>query len=398
MKHRLSSKCMDTLKAELAEFASVKDLKPMLGSQGPCFSLFMPLSVGPANQSAKANSLEWREMIRKIEPRARQYGSQGRELLETVSDWDAVSQGVEPRGKSLAVFRSPDVFRVSWLDEQVKSRAVVGPHFCVRPLLPELMRGKTFYILALSQKNVRLLRCTSRTAEEVDLPAGIATGFDAYMNSAKPDHVADNRSSPGPDAGSSKGVMFGTGSEREDKDEYLAHFYRQIDRGVNESLRGKSEPVVLAGVEYEITLYRSSSKYPHLAAESVEGAPNSLKAGEMHARAIDAILRCYEKKVDEALGEYNHKVGGGASNRLKEVVTAAHEGRVLTLLVSDSLETTGKFDEATYTVKGRETGTSEDEDLVNDAVVQTILHAGKVYTVPNGKMPNGAPMAAIYRF
>lgn len=389
---------MAILKAELAEFGSTKDLKSLLAAEGPCLSLFMPLGTGSANQTAKANALEWREMIRNIESRIQQHGSTGRELLETVSDWDAVSPDGEPQGKSIAVFRSRDVFRVSWIEERVTPKAVVGPHFYIRPLLPELTRDKVFYILALSQKNVRLLRCTLRTSKEAELPVSVATSFDAYMNTAKPDHVADNRSSPGPSAGSSKGVMFGTGSERETKDQYLAHFYRQIDRGVNEALRGHSEPVVLAGVEYELALYRSLNKYPHLADESVEGAPNSLKSGEMHARAIDALLRSSEKKVDEALAEYNHKVGGGASNRLKDVVTAAHEGRVLTLLVSDSLEQTGRFDESTYTVKGRETGTSEDEDLVNDAALQTILHAGQVYVAPNGKMPNGAPVAAIYRF
>jgi Bacterial archaeo-eukaryotic release factor family 3 len=389
---------MRTLKAELTEFGSLKDLKPLLASQGPCLSLFMPLNTTGPNQSAKANELGWREVIRRIEPKVQQYGSTGRELLETVSDWYAVSQRSEPQGKSIAVFRSPDVFTMSWVEEQVRPRAILGPHFYVRPLLPELTRDKSFYILALSQKNVRLLRCTSRTSEEVDFPVGIATSFDTYINTAKPDHVLNNRGSPGPSAGSSKGVMFSTSSDREDKDEYLGHFYRQIDRGVNEVLRGKAERVFLAGVEYEIALYRSVNRYPRLADESVEGAPNSLKSGEMHARAIDAILRSYEKKIDEALGEYNHKVGSGASNRLKDVVTAAHEGRILTLLISDLLETTGKFDEPTHTVKGRESGTTEDEDLVNDAAAQTILHAGHIYVVPNSKMPNGAPLAAIYRF
>ena len=129
--------------------------------------------------------------------------------------------------------------------------------------------------------------------------------------------------------------MFGTSTDREDKDEYLAHFYKQIDRGLNEVLRGKTEPVVLVGVEYELALYRSLNTYQHLAEEMVQGAPNSLKAGEMHARALDAIARQYEKKVDDALAEYNHKVGGGASSRLEDIVRAAHDGRVLTLLVSD---------------------------------------------------------------
>ncbi len=302
---------MDTLKAELAELQSTKDLKAMLASDGPCLSVYMALT------SPKVNALEWKERLRTLEPKVAQHGSKARELLGTISNWDAISRGEEPKGKSVAVFRSADVFRVAWVEEPVKSRAVIGPHFYIRPLLPELTRDKTFYILALSQKDVRLLRCTSKSSEEASLPASIATSYDAYMNTAKPDHMSDNRSSPGPSVGSSKGVMFTTSSEREDKGEYLAHFYRQIDRGVNEALRGKTDPVVLAGVEYELALYRLHNTYPHLAGESVQGAPNGLKAGEMHARAIDALLRCYEKKVDDALAEYNHKAGGGASNRLK---------------------------------------------------------------------------------
>lgn len=394
----LSPKCMDTLKSERVEFWTVKDLKAMVASQGPCLSVYIPLSSAPPNQRPKANALEWRETLRSLEPKLSQYGSQGRELFESITDWDAIMPDEEPQGKSIAVFRSPDVFQVTWVEELIRSRAVIGPHFCIRPLLPELTRQKVFYILALSQKDVRLLRCTLRSSEEVAFPPGFPTSFDEYMNSVKPDHTLGNRGTPGPSSGSSKGVMFTTSSDREDKDEYLAHFYGQIDRGLNEVLRGRNEPLVLAGVEYELALYRPLNTYPRLAEEAVQGAPNSLKAGELHARALDAILRCYDKKVEAALAEYNHKVGGGASNRLKDIVPAAHDGRVLTLLVSDSLETTGAFDEATHKVKGRETGTPGDEDLVNDAAVQTILHAGQVLVVANGNMPNGTPLAAIFRF
>ena len=387
---------MDTLKAEIAEFENIKDLKPILAAEGPCVSMYMPLAEGTANQVMKANSLEWRELIRSIEPKIQELGSQGRELLEPLKDWDSLGLEGSTQGKSVGVFRSADLFRVTWLDEQVASRAVVGPHLFIRPMLLELTRDKTFYVLALSQKNVRLLRCTMRSSEEIPLP-NTPTNVDEYYNSVKPDHTLDNRASGGPDMGGGA-VMFGTAADATNRDDDLAHFYRQVDKGLNEVLRGKKEPVVLVGVEYELPIYRSVSKFPHLAEEAVHGAPNSLKAGEMHARAIEAIQKCYDHKIDKALAEYDHKVGGGGTNRLKDVVTAAHDGRILTLLVSDSLEMTGVFDEATHTVKGRKTGTTEDEDLVNDAVVQTILHAGQIFVAPNGKMPNGSPVAAIFRF
>ncbi len=389
---------MDTLKVERIEFDSLKALKPMFAAQAPCLSAYMQLSTAPGHQGAKANSLQWRELVKSLAPKIEQYGPKGRELLTSLSDWDAISQGADPQGKSVAVFRSQDSFQLTWIEETVPSRAVAGPHFYVRPLLPELMGSKTFYILALSQKNVRLLRCTSRTSEDVALPHTVSTNYEAWMDTVRPDHDSQHGASTGPAGGGAKGMTTGTTQNRDNKDQFLAHFYKQVDHGLNEALRGRTEPVVLAGVEYEIALYRPLNKYPHLAEEWVEGAPSGMKSGDLHARALAAIARCYAKKVGEELAEYDHKVGGGASNRLKDIIPAAHDGRVLTLLVSDSAEMIGAFDEATDSVKRRQTGGSQDEDLVNSAVVQTILHAGHVFVVPNSKMPNGAPLAAIYRF
>ncbi len=389
---------MDTSKAEPIELQGVKDLKEILASEGPCISAYLPLNSESPGQNTRIDALEWKELLRGLESTVDQYGAQGRELLRSIADWRTFAPEGGPRGRSLAVFRSPNYFAWTWLDESVPRRAVAGPRFYIRPLLPEVTRGKEFYILALSQKDVRMLRCTSRSSEEVAFAAGVITNFDAWMNTAKPDHTSDSMATGGPSTGHMKGVMFTTSSDREDKGEYLAHFFRQIDRGVNETLRGKSAPLILAGVDYEVALYRTVNTHPNVAEEGVRGAPNGLKAGGMHARALQAMSRADEKRIDSLLAEYNHKAGGGASNRLKDIVMAAHDGRVLTLLVSDSLELTGTFNETTHSVRGRESGTSNDEDLMNDAAVQTLLHAGQVYVVPNGKMPNGAPLAAIYRF
>ena len=389
---------MNTEKAAITDFHGLKDLKPLLSSPGPCVSVYLTLASTAANQSAKANELGWRETIESIQPKLLAAGSEGGQLLETLTKWEAIWQDGEPQGKTIAVFRSPSEFKLTWLQEPVTNQAVVGPHFFIRPLLPELEKPKSFYILALSQKNVRLVHCTLRTSEEVAIPADTATSFEGYMDPVKPDHTRSNMTSTGPSGGHSKGVTGTTDTEREQKKEYLAHFFRQIDRGINDLLRGSSEPVVLAGVEYELAQYHGLNTYPHLLGEDVQGAPNSLKAGEMHARALDAITRSTDKRVDGILAEYDHKVGAGASNRLKDVVTAAHDGRVLHLLVSDSLEKTGTFDESTHSVKGHAANSSDEEDLVNDAAVQTILHAGQVYSVSNKKMPNGAPLAAVFRY
>ncbi len=338
--------------------------------------------------SRNANERTWQGLLSQIDPG-----------LADSLDWKSVSLAKDTKSKSIAVFKSPSVFQVVGLTDETQSRAVSGTQFYIRPLLNELAKPKSFYILALSQKDVRLLHCTYESCEETPWPKDTSTSFDEYMNSAKPDHNDTHDSSAGPSAGHSKGVLGSTSTTREDKPEYLAHFFQQIDRRVREVLHDSNEPLVLAAVDYEIAQYRSLNTYPFLSDEDVHGAPNSLKSGEMHARAIEALERSIQRKADEVLAEYDHKVGGGASNRIKDVVKAAHDGRVLTLLVSDTLQQAGSFNETTQAVKGHSNGSAEEEeDLINDAAVQTILHGGNVLSLPNKKMPNGAAAAAIFRY
>jgi Bacterial archaeo-eukaryotic release factor family 3 len=380
---------------------TLDDLKALLSASGPCLSVYMPLSnasTAGKNPNAKQNELRWRECMQAAETQAGRFGDPGKGVIASVRNWAAVAPepGGESKGhhgKSIAVFRSPEAFQVTLLDEVVPDQVAFDRQFQIRPLLKQLVRDRRFYLLALSQKNTRLLYCTTQTSEEAPFPGTTKTNFEDWMNMAKPDHrLVENAMSTGAQGSARPTALAPKGSDAEDKDEYLAHFLKHIATGVGEVLRGKTEPLVLCAVESYIPLYREVNAYPNLAPEAVLGAPNSLKSGEMHARAIEALGRCYDRKVEESLESWNHKVGGGGSSRLDEVVTAAHDGRVLTLMVSDSQEAKGHFDEGSHTV---ETG---NEDLVNDAAVQTVLHAGKVLVVAQEKMPNGSPAAAIFRF
>jgi hypothetical protein len=392
---------MKTIESTPIELLTLHDLKKMLGQGGPCISLYMPLNAA-GNGGARQNELHWKECLRSLEESASSVGPVERDLLESLQNWEEiVPEGLENGSKrgSVAGFRSPSVFQVVLLDNEVREHAVWGPEFYVRPLLAEITRDRTFYLLALSQKNTRLLLCTHHSSEEIPFRGEIQTSFETWMNQTKPDPTAVyNAMTSGSQGTSGPNALAPKGADQDAKDEYLSHYFKQIDRGVNELLKGKTEPLVLCAVEYEIPLYRAVNSYPHVACAEVRGAPNSLKSGEMHARAIQVMERCHEEKIDAFLAEWNHRAGGGGSSRLKEVITAAHEGRVLTLLVSDSLEQPGVFDEATFTATGHKTGGPGDEDLLNHAAVQTILHAGNVLIAPQNKMPHGSPLAAIFRY
>jgi hypothetical protein len=393
---------MNAIKSEPVSFESLKDLKQILAAEGPCITIYMPLSVASTagvNPNAKQNELSWKDIVQTAREEASRLGPASSELVDSVGSWRNISQNRTEQARSVVVFRSPDVFAISWLREEIPARVRVGPRFYIRPLLADLALPNSFYILALSQKDTRLLRCSYSASEEIPFPEQERLSFERWMNAQKPDHNLRAEGAVGPSSGHNKaGAIAPKGADAEARDEYLSHYFKFVDSKLNEVLRDHKEPLVVAAVEYEQPIYRAINRYQHLLSEPVIGAPNSLKSGEMHARALDALKRDYDRRVDEALALWDHRVGAGASSRPTELVAAAHDGRVLTLLVSDSLELNGSFDESSHRMLGRETGSPEDEDLVNAAAVQTVLHGGNVLAVPHRKMPNGAAVAAIFRF
>ncbi len=385
---------MQTIKSELIRLSRPEELKPLLSSTGSCISLYFPISQENFNPSD--DERRWKQVIHQLEGEASKY-PQVKDLVDSLKSWEDLGSDRQGREKTLVVFRSPEFFYRMWVPVELAEKTVVGPQFYVRPLLPYLSESE-FYILALSQHNTRLLRCTWESAEPVEL-TGAATDFDGYMNLDKPDHNQNDNSAAGPGSGMLRGIVQSTSTVKEDRNEYLAHYFRQLDRALGHILRDSKALVILVGVDYEQAAYRSISTYPHLVTEGVHGAPNGLKGGEMHARALGVLEQNRLKIVDEVISEYNHLAGGGrATNRLKDIVTAAHDGRIVKLVLSDSKEQAGVMDEATYEVTGSDRETSQNYDLLNDAAVQTILHAGQVYVAPNKQMPNGAPLIAVFRY
>jgi hypothetical protein len=78
------------------------------------------------------------------------------------------------------------------------------------------------------------------------------------------------------------------------------------------------------------------------------------------------------------------------SLRLKEIVGAAHVGRVDGLLTADNALLWGRFDPTTGSMTSHGTSSGGDEDLLNEAVVHTLDHGGSAFSLPQPEMPRGA--------
>lgn len=379
-----------------ATVPQLDDLKELANIQGPCITIFVPREH--AENTSRFEVQRLRSALKSAEQALaarRMNPDEINQLLDPIRSFTTeLPTPVEARTQTFVILRSSDMLRTFEVPQHLEEAAFVSEHFNVLPILGSLLEAdQQFYILALSQKHARLLRCTRESSEETPLPEGTPHSLNEWLNTRMPNESPSREGSDaeqGQPAGS-----FNSTHDRDNKDEHLSNFYHAVAKGVHEALRDHKEPLVLAGVEYEISMYQSINKYPHILEAGVHGSPDSLKGGELHKRALELIEAHSKSPIEKALGIYERN---GGSERVtddsKTVLKAAHQGRISHLFVAEGASLKGSFDMTTMTPKMAPEG----EDLVNVAALQTIAFGGDVLLTPQGLVPGGGPMAAILRY
>lgn len=369
----------------------------------PCLSLFLPIEqVGPETQQ---NPLRLRNLLREV---ARQVGQEPRfaskkaELLEPLQKLPDDETFWLEEGQGLAIFRNLEQMRCYRLPERINEQIVIASHFYLKPLLPWLENDGRFYVLALSQNAIRLLEGTRYTIEEVLLPEQVPESLADALKEAQPEKELQYHSSA---SGSLVGkggrhalVFHGKGASDEAK-EQLARYFHQINRGLHELLHDETVPLVLAGVEYLLALYRDVNTYPHLLARSLTGNPDELSARTLHERAWPLVEPVILQAQRDARAQYQELAATEqASNNLSLIVPAASEGRVAALFAARDREQWGHFDPFAQTLEIHEAAKPGDDDLLERAEMQTIMHGGAVYTLDHALVPGGQLAAAVFRY
>jgi hypothetical protein len=252
-------------------------------------------------------------------------------------------------------------------------------------------------ILALSQNRVRLLQCDATQSTEVPLPQGAPRNFQEYLETRVPQAAATHQAEMSAPGSVSPG-SFTSITDRDNLDSHLANFYRTVNHAIVNAFKDGDTPLVLAGVEYEIPIYRKVNTYKAVVEQPVLGAPDGLKGGELHRRALDVMEHYWEKPLQHALEQYEKNAPARTSTNVQVIVKGAHDGRVLHLLVAQDGQQPGTFDEPTHRVRLHTEQKPRDEDLINAAALETISRGGGVHVCSRGRIPGGAAMAAVFRW
>lgn len=308
-----------------------------------------------------------------------------RRLVDDIDFWEHQADG-------LALFAASGVHTHRRVPLQPAAEATVAGAFRLRPLLPLLVGDGHFFLLTLSQNEVRLLEGTRTSIGEVDLgpiPASMAEAL------AHEDPEAQLQFRSGGDAN-----FHGHGKGDEVDKAAVERFLRAVDRGLAERLGASEHPLVLAGVGYYGPIFRSVSRHPHVLEPMVEGNPEHRRPDELHTAAWEVVAPVFAGARQEALDRFEQSVGAGrTATDVVEVAVAAREGRIDSVFVDDGAAPDwARLGEAPHDIERVEGPGPDVVDLLDHVVAATLQAGGAVF----GSDPEGPgladPVAALLRY
>jgi hypothetical protein len=379
---------------------SKEDLLELMESrEDPSVSIFMP--AVKASDQIQQNPIRFKNTLTQAEEQLEKTGLRSpqvntllepaKALLEDDLFWQHQSDG-------LAVFLSMEDFHVNRLPLEMEELVVVSDRFHIKPLLPLFTRTGHFYILTLSQNEIRLFQATRHSIDQIEID-DTPTNLAEALRFEDPERQIQFHTSTGPSPGSRRAMFHGHGAPPTEEKKEILRYFHQVDDGVSELLNEPHPPLVLAGVDYLLPLYRQASEYPALVKDGIEGNPEELSPQEIHEQAWPRVKAIFAREVEQAINRFKgQSESEGSSTELDAIVKAAYHGKVDTLFAPLNTQIWGSFDPEANLVARHLKSVPGDEDLTDFAAVHTLKNGGAVYTMPQENIPSDSEIAAIFRY
>ncbi len=348
-----------------------------------CVSVYVPTT--PITQNVDASRIALKNLAREAslqlqkgnldKKRIRACEQQLEELVEDAGFW-------KHQSNSLGIFVTPDDMRTYRLPNDLSARVEVSDRFVLSPLVRTLSFPYAALVLAISQGSVRLIEIAENGASgEISLP-------DVPNNLSE----ATGRSMPA-DRAPARRLQGSEGQKT-----LIRQFAREVDRTLRSHLARLTEPMILAGVEYVVAIYRSMNSYRHLVDEALIGNFDQASPSELATAAREVLTRDYQKKTALLQDRFSRfKMENRTSSDRVEIARAATLGAVDTILIDIDTAVEGRVDEA-GNIKLGEIPSVRTYDVVSEIAVRVMLSGGSVIGLRHADIPEGRSMGAILRY
>jgi hypothetical protein len=374
-------------------------------TQSPSISIYLP--THRAGQDTQQDPIRFKNLLREAERHLLDNGMKPREVSALLQPGQALLENSffwQHQRDGLAVFIAADDFHDYRLPFRVEELLIIARSYYVKPVLPLFTNNGHCYILAISQDEVRLFEGTRHTVGQIELPDGTPESMDEALQFDDPEKQLQFHSGTSPSTaqgGIRSGMFHGHGPGDEEQKERIERYLNLVDSGLKEIFREQQAPLVLAGVDYLLPIYRKVSEYTNIMQTGITGSPEHLRPEELQEQAWAIVELYFRQEMEKVVEQYQElAVTAKATDNIEEIVAAAFYGRVDKLLLAVDTQIWGIFNPETGKVVHYQTGQSQEDDLalLDFAAMQTLQKDGDVYTLSQEEMPSDSPIAAVLRY
>jgi hypothetical protein len=363
----------------------------------PCISIYMKTSRRyPENVQ---DSLRFKNLVSKAESEAiksvgkRVIASLIERLMSLQEDqtfWNHTLDG-------LAVFVSPDYFRVFRLQQSVNEQAYVSDVFFIKPLLRINQMNERFQVLILTRTGARLYEGNRYRLDEIEMDREVPkTMTEALGSEITPPHMTV-ASYGGVGQGSS--MRHGHSSRKEEEEIDEERYFRAVDHAIAEHhSRPSGLPLILAALPQHQAIFRSLSHNPHLLEDGITADPRLLEADALREMAWQVLEPHWRRKIDELLAQFEEAHSKSlASDNPFSITEAALGGNVSALMLDEQRIYPGGIDAASGDISFSMTSPGNEHDVFEDLAITVLGKGGEVLVLPSERMPTASGVAAIFR-
>lgn len=386
---------------ELSPFLSKEALQELANYTSECcISVYMPTHRSGVAVNEQMDSITFKNALQQIESKLKEKGydqakaarilQPGYDLLRNEKFWYTLTEG-------LAFYIADGHFKFMRLLSTPNEKMLVNNSFYLSPLVPYMLSSEYFYLLVLSKKQAKLYRANNFGMTRIEVPE-LPNGVDDVVHFEEKDDQKLFRTGS---SGAGQGANYhGIGGGKPDEKDNIAMYLEEVDETLwKEFLNKENVPLLLAGVEYLLPLFRKVSHYNNIWETSLTGSLEHADEAQLYRQAREMMEPYFRERLNKAKEAYgNQSATTLTSTVAEEIIPAAFYSRISQLFVQNGAEIWGTFDEKLNHLFIHNDQQNNDDSLLDKAVLKTFMNGGEVFMLEKDEMPNGAEIAALMRY
>ena len=377
-------------------------LEQLLNAQSqPAITMYIPMLTSAAPPHMSENQIRFKNLFhRAYEMLSQRQDGAGltRQLRDFYKQHHNEPAFWEHQTPALLVCATAESVQMFQLPIDTEEYVALDDSFHLAPVISLVDDQRDFYVLALAQHDPVLYQGDMYGLR----PADVHFPSDAHqaLNIDEPNQQTENQGSATAPGSNSAGFN-GRGGSRDPRDEDRQRFFRIINKIISANVDRK-RPLILAGVDTEVTEFRELSTHPLILNASLSGNYKDVKPDNLFRAAYAVVWK--ELVVPEhqsAIEDYGRLHGAQperTASDMKSVEKAANQGRVEKLLTSMTRQTTDTVQDNVASVSRLTFPDATTSQLMNALATKVYQMKGRVFNLLPDEMPQGKLMVAHLRY